>query len=298
MNVIETRALTKDYGRGRGLFGLDLAVPERRVHGFLGPNGSGKTTAIRLLMGFLRPTRGASRVLGLDPVTQAHRIMVDVGYVPGELALPALLTARDYLDQSARLRPAVDLAWRRELAGRLGVDMRTRLGTLSKGNRQKVALLDALQHRPALLVLDEPTDGLDPLLRVEVRDILRSHVRDGGTVFLSSHIVHEVQTVCDDVSIVLSGRLRTQARIRDLVAKEGVLAEAQVPDMQAACAAVARAGAVDLLLKGDRLRFRVRGDPMPAFSAVAAAGGTLVELRQGDLEEAFLRLYGGEGAEA
>ncbi len=291
MNVIETRRLTKDYGGQRGLFDLDLQIPEGRIHGFLGPNGAGKTTAIRLLMGFLRPTRGAARVFGLDPTRHADRIKARVGYIPGELAFPEMLTGREHLEQSAELRGGVDLGWRRYLIKRLRADLDVKIGKLSKGNRQKVALIDALQHRPPLLILDEPTDGLDPLLRHEVEDLLLDHVHEGGTVFLSSHIVHEIQAMCHDVSIVLSGRLRAQARIEDLVAQEGLVVEAQVDDMDRAREVLVQHGADDLQQKGAKLRFRVQGDPLPALAALEDLGARDPRLRQGDLEETFLRLY-------
>ncbi len=292
--VIETRGLTKDFGGGRGLFDLNIAIDAGRVHGFLGPNGAGKTTAIRLLMGFLRPDAGGARILGMDPNQHAHLINEHVGYVPGELALPLTVTGRQYLSQSARMRSAADPEWANALIGRLGAQMDVKIGKLSKGNRQKIALIDALQHRPPILILDEPTDGLDPLLRLEVRRILAEHAQAGGTVFLSSHVVHEIQTMCHDVSIVLNGRLQTRARIADLIQDEGLVVMATVPDEEDARRSLGAAGATDIATREHKIRFRVRGDPLPALATLHALGGKVAKLRQGDLEETFLRLYQGE----
>ncbi len=291
MNAIETRDLTRDFGGGRGILDLDLAVPKGRVHGFLGPNGSGKTTVIRLLLDFLRPDKGGSRVLGMDPVRRAPEIKARVGYVPGELAIPEMLRGREFLDHSAGLRGGIDTQWRDHLIHRLGAEVEPRIRTLSKGNKQKIALIDALQHRPELLIMDEPTDGLDPLLRDQVGHVLRDHAAAGGTVFLSSHIVHEIQTMCDDVSIVLSGRLRRRAKIADLVAMEGLVVEATVPDPTIARQRLMAAGAVDLARRGNRIRLRLQGNPLPGLAVLHSLGATDPRLRQGDLEEMFLRIY-------
>lgn len=290
-DVITTQGLTKDYGDGRGLFDLDLRVPQGRIHGFLGPNGAGKTTAIRLLLGFLRPTRGAARVLGLDPGTQAAQIKARVGYIPGELALPEMLTGRDHLEQSAALRGGVDEARQEDLIDRLEADLGLKTGKLSKGNRQKIALIDAFQHDPELLIMDEPTDGLDPLLRREVRALLQDHVERGGTVFLSSHVVHEIQTMCDDVSIVIGGKLHAQAAIPDLLADAGVTIEAAVADLDQAAQVLQDHGATDIRHRAGRIRCRLREALLPALAALHRLGAQDLRIHQTDLEETFLRLY-------
>ncbi len=291
MMAIATRGLTKDFGEGRGILDLDLDIAKGRVHGFLGPNGSGKTTVIRLLLDYLRPDRGTVRVLGRNPRTDFVGIRRHVGYVPGELAFPEALRGSEYLAHSAALRGDVDLDWQQHLIEELAVDTKPRIRELSKGNKQKIALIDAMQHRPELLILDEPTDGLDPLLRDQVRILLQAHARAGGTVFLSSHVVHEIQTMCHDVSIVLSGRLRHKARIADLVALEGLVVEATVPELALARRLLTDAGVKKILRKGQRIRFRIQGDPLPALAALHAAGGHDPKIRQGDLEEMFLRIY-------
>lgn len=291
MSVIATRGLTKDFGEGKGIFDLDLQVRKGRVHGFLGPNGAGKSTTIRLLLDFLRPTRGGARVFGHDVREHSRAIRRRVGYIPGEIALPEHLTGKRFLEDSAAVRGHVDRAFRDHLVELLGAELRPRIRTLSKGNKQKLAFIDALQHRPPLLVLDEPTDGLDPLLRHRVHGVLRDHARRGGTVFLSSHVVHEIQTTCDDVSIVLDGHLRHSDTIEGLLAREPVRIDARLP--AGGSEAVASADGVrSVTRRGDRVRFLVHGSILPAMQALIRAGAEDVNVRQHDLEETFLRLYG------
>ena len=289
VSSIRTRGLTKDFGQERGVFDLDLDVPKGRVHGFLGPNGAGKTTTIRLLMDLLRPTRGTVRLLGTDP--ESARLHGRVGYVPGDLELPGATTGRRYLADSAALHGGVDASWRDELVALLGAEMDHKVRQLSKGNKQKLALIDALQHRPELLILDEPTDGLDPLLRDRVRTVLRAHARQGGTVFLSSHVVHEIQTMCDDVSIVLGGRLRMQSSIRGLLADEPTRIVLRIPDATNAIPRLRVPGVQRIERRGDQVRLRVLGDLLPVLAALPAVGATEVHVQSADLEELFLRLY-------
>ena len=292
MPVIQTRGLTKDFGNGKGLFDLDLDVERGRVHGFLGPNGAGKTTCMRVLLDFLRPTRGAARVFAHDPQMDAAGVRRRVGYMPGELSLPEHINGQRFLDDSAALRGGVDLEWRAHLVEQFGAQLKPKIRTLSKGNKQKIALLDALQHRAPLWVLDEPTDGLDPLLRHRVHDILRDHARGGGTVFLSSHVVHEIQTTCDDVSIVLNGRLRRQDRVLQMLAKEPTRIRCRLPDLRGARELLGQVpGIARLRRHDDEVRFQLRGDILPAMQALIRLRAEDVVVRQHDLEETFLELY-------
>lgn len=294
--ILETRGLTKDFGGGRGILDLDLWVQRGTVHGFLGPNGAGKSTTIRLLLDFLRPDRGEARLFGRDVRAHSEGIRRRVGYLPGEIALPEHLTGRRFLDDSAAIRGRLDAAYRDRLVDALGADLDRRIRTLSKGNKQKLALIDAMQHRPPLLILDEPTDGLDPVLRRNVHDLLREHAEHGGTVFLSSHVVHEIQTTCDTVSIVLDGRLRHSARIDDLLAQEPTRIDAAVPEGTAVEELSGVPGVARLERSPDRVRFLLHGPILPAMQALIRIGAGDVRVRQHDLEETFLRLY--EGGDA
>ena len=303
-DAIATRGLTKDFGEGRGILDLDLAVPEGEVFGFLGPNGAGKTTTLRLLMGFLKPDRGEAEVLGRPLAADRAVLHRRVGYVPGELALPSGERVQVYLDRCARLqgvgKASADRALQRDLVDQLAVPTHLRIRELSKGNRQKVALVQALQHAPDLLVLDEPTDGLDPVLRRLVGDLLRGHAAGGGTVFLSSHVVHEIETVCDEVAIVVGGRLRSQAAVVDLLHALPLRFRVTVPSgaKSRVEAALMRHPGTKYQVLGDRLRIEVAGDPLPLLADLARAGATEALFEDKDLEETFLHLYGdGAGAE-
>ncbi len=205
--VVVTHGLTKFYGRQRGIEGLDLTVQRGEVFGFLGPNGAGKTTTIRLLLGLIRPTAGKAEVLGHDVVSDGMRLRARVGYLPGDLALYDRMRGEDLLRFLARMRGSVPASRYRDLAARLDLDLGRRVHDLSKGNRQKLGVVQAFMHDPALLVLDEPTSGLDPLVQLEFQRLVREVVDAGSTVFLSSHVLSEVDQMADRVAIVDSGRL-------------------------------------------------------------------------------------------
>ncbi len=206
--AIETVGLSKTYGGSvRALVGLDLQVERGEVFGYLGPNGAGKSTTIRLLLGLILPTSGRAAIFGRDTRTDTVAARREVGYLPGDLRLADRLTGREQLESLARLRGRVDARHRDELCRRLDLDLDRPIRQLSKGNRQKVGLVQAFMHRPDLVVLDEPTAGLDPLLQTEVRSLLRETAAEGRTVFISSHSLDEVQHVADRVGVIRSGRL-------------------------------------------------------------------------------------------
>src|SRR5664280_993879 len=217
--VIETEKLTKSYGSHRGIVEVDLVVQEGEVFGFLGPNGAGKTTTIRTLLDLIRPTSGTARVFGIESSADPVAIHRRVGYIPGEFTLYDRLTGSQTLEYFANLRGGVDPAYQRSLVERFELDPSRRFKEYSKGNKQKVGVIIALQHRPELLVLDEPTSGLDPLVQQTFFSTLREAVADGATVFLSSHILSEVEKSCDRVAIIREGRLAkvdTVEALRDL----------------------------------------------------------------------------------
>ena len=205
--AIETHGLTKFYGTDRGVEALDLRVERGEVFGFLGPNGAGKTTTIRLLLDLIRPTAGRAVVCGLDAREQSLEVRRRTGYLPGELKLPPRLTARECLEYLARLRGGVERARIERLADRLGLALERPIDDLSKGNKEKVGVVAAFMHDPELLILDEPTSGLDPLRQEDVQELIRERAAPGGTVFLSSHALDQVEHVAGRVGIVRDGRL-------------------------------------------------------------------------------------------
>jgi len=214
--AIRTSSLTKDYGRGRGLFELDLQVAQQEVFGYLGPNGAGKTTTIRVLMGLIRPTAGSAYIFGLDCVRDAVDVKRKVGYLPGDVPQFGSLRGSEVVAYLGGMRGGVDRKVVRALSERFDLDLGRRFREYSSGNKQKLAIVLAFMHRPDLLILDEPTSGLDPLNQQEFYALLRETREAGATIFLSSHVLSEVEHVCDRVGILRAGRLVKVADLEEL----------------------------------------------------------------------------------
>ncbi len=290
--IIQTEKLTKSYGSHRGIIEVDLAVEQGEVFGFLGPNGAGKTTTIRVLLDLIRPTGGRALVFGIassaDPVAIHRRI----GYLPGEFALYDRLTGGQTLEYFANLRGGVDRAYRASLVERFDLDPSRRFREYSKGNKQKVGLVIALQHRPDLLVLDEPTAGLDPLVQQTFFEVLREAVAEGRTAFLSSHVLSEVEKSCDRVAIIRDGRLvkvDTIEALRDLAHHQVELRFAgPVP----VSAFAGLPGVSDVVAADHLLRLRVSGAITPVVQAAARFELLDFVSREPSLEETFLAQYG------
>jgi ABC-2 type transport system ATP-binding protein len=217
--TIHTEKLTKHYGDVRALVDLDLDVRAGEIFGFLGPNGAGKTTTIRTMLDEIRPTSGTASILGMDSHEMSVEIRNHIGYVPGDLAMYPSLTGRDTLTYFANLRGGVDWKYVDELTERLEADMDKKVGDLSSGNRQKIGLIQAFMNRPKVLVMDEPSSGLDPLMQRAFQKLMREVTAEGTTVFLSSHTLSEVQRVADRVGIIRHGRLIALEAVSSLRSK-------------------------------------------------------------------------------
>ncbi len=217
--AIKTVGLTKYYGDVHALVDLDLEIHTGEIFGFLGPNGAGKTTMIRTILDEIRPTSGSASILGMDSHEQSVEIRNFIGYVPGDLAMYPNLTGRDTITYFANLRGGVDWAYVEELADRLDADMSKKVGDLSSGNRQKIGLIQAFMNRPEVLIMDEPSSGLDPLVQREFQSMLREVTSNGGTAFLSSHTLSEVQRVADRVGIIRHGKLIALESVANLRSK-------------------------------------------------------------------------------
>ena len=288
--AVRTEGLSKRFGRVVAVDDLTLDVAAGEVFGFLGPNGAGKSTTIRLLLGLLGPTAGRAAVFGVDAadVRRAHR---HLAYVPADVALWPSLTGAEILELLANTGPGTDLDYRDELVRRLDLDLDRPARTYSSGNRQKVALVAAFATRAPLLVLDEPTSGLDPLMEREFRGCVAEARDRGQTVFLSSHLLGEVEALCDRVGILRAGKLVEVAGIaelRRLRRTEVEVAFAGVPPDLAAVPGLSGVQEVG----PSRLRFTLAGSPAPALRALAAAEVTALEVREPTLEEIFLDYYG------
>ncbi len=214
--IIQTFNLTKDYGEGRGVFDISLEVEKGEVFGFVGTNGSGKTTTIRNLMGFIKPDKGSTFVLGLDSWTQSAEIMQKVSYVPGEISFPALSTGTEFLKTQAQYLGVTDFSYMNYLIEKLQLDPTAKLKRMSKGMKQKTALVAALMGEKEILVLDEPTTGLDPLMREAFLDLMREERDKGHTIFMSSHIFEEMEAVCDRVAMIKDGKIIGASTLYDL----------------------------------------------------------------------------------
>ncbi len=207
MSTIETSMLTKDYGDGRGIFDIDLNIEQGEMLGFVGTNGSGKTTTIRSILGFIKPTKGSASVNGLTSWEHSSEIVKSIGYVPGEIAFPDLKTGIDFLKSQAEFLRLTDMSYANELIERLQLDPRANLKRMSKGMKQKTALVAALMADLPIIILDEPTTGLDPLMRVAFLDILKEEHAKGKTILISSHMYEELETTCDRVALIDNGRI-------------------------------------------------------------------------------------------
>lgn len=292
--AIEIRNLDKFYGSFQALRGLNLEVRKGEIFGFLGPNGAGKTTTIRCLLDLIRPSAGSLRVLGLDPQAQPVAVRARTGYLPGDLRLDENLTVERALRLLNRLRgkPA---SWEdiRRLADRLGLEMRTPIKNLSKGNKQKIGLIQALMHRPDLLILDEPTSGLDPLIQQQVLQLIREAREAGATVFFSSHNLPEVQEIADRVGIIRRGELVEVAETGTLIHRS--LHRLRVRFKQPVDPTVFERVPGVSLLDADGstgpVVLQVEGEVDPLIKALAAYPVAHLETERLTLEEIFLAYY-------
>jgi len=291
--AIRTVGLSKSYGATRALEGLTIDVGSGEVLGYLGPNGAGKTTTIRLLLGLIRPTSGSAEIFGVDcerdPVA-AHR---RVAFVPGDVNLWPALTGAETLHLLGRVHGRVDEAYRALLVERFDFDPSKRVRSYSKGNRQKLILIAALMTRADLLLLDEPTSGLDPLMERAFRECMRDARAHGQTVLLSSHILSEVEAVCDRVAILRAGRLAEVGTLADMRHLSALHVEADmtgaVPDLSGV------AGVTAVVVEGSTLRCQVFGPMQPLLAVLAAAGVRRMVSTEPSLEELFLAHYGAPG---
>ena len=292
MDAIKTTGLTKYYGKARGIIDLNLCVPEGEFFGFIGPNGAGKSTTIRTLLGLISPSSGSAEILGMDMVKERQKILDCVSYLPSEAVFYPGMRVRDVLKLSAGLRKKDCREEAARLCERLELDTARKVEELSFGNRKKVAIVCALQHRPRLLVLDEPTSGLDPLMQREFFSILRERNREGTTVFLSSHVLSEIQRNCRRAAIIREGRLiacdSVEALSKTNAKRVTVHGELDIEKLP---------GVRDIQPLDGGASFLFGGDINALVGQLAACRLTDLSVAEPDLEEIFLHYYT-EGGEA
>ncbi len=290
MEIIKTAKLTKYYGKARGIIDLDLTVAQGEFFGFIGPNGAGKSTTIRTLLGLIAPTSGSAMIFGKDVTKEKESILQDIGYLPSEALFYQSMKVKDVLKLSADLREKDCTAESKILCERLQLDTARKIDELSFGNRKKVAIVCALQHRPDLLVLDEPTSGLDPLMQKEFFDILRERNKEGATIFLSSHVLSEIQRNCTRAAIIRDGRIIACNSVDDL--------------SKTSAKRITVHGIVDLVhMDGirdrkdtkDSVSFLYSGDMNSLLRTLSAGQVNDLTVTEPDLEEVFLHYYEKDG---
>jgi len=305
MPAIVAENLTKFYGRTRGIENVNLEVREGEVFGFLGPNGAGKTTTIRILLDLIRPTRGRATVLGLDTRKDSIAVRRRVGYLPGEPGLYDHLTGEEYLGYMAGLRSGADPSRRKDLAQRLDIDLGRRIKALSHGMKQKVAIIQAFMHEADLLILDEPTSGLDPLMQHAFYELVRVERARGRTVFMSSHVLSEVEKVCDRVAIIRGGTIAvvedvetlTRKRVKRVQVTFAAPGASSPAASEALTATLTLPGVRDLSLKDGTAVFRVETTSLGGVvKALAALPVTDLTIENPSLEDIFFEYFGPEAA--
>lgn len=290
MEVMKTTKLTKYYGKVRGIKELDLTVTHGEFFGFIGPNGAGKSTTIRTVLGLIAPTSGDAMIFGKDVTKEREAILQNIGYLPSEALFYQRMKVNDILRLSADLRKVDCSAESKRLCERLQLDTARKIDDLSFGNRKKVAIVCALQHRPELLVLDEPTGGLDPLMQKEFFDILRERNREGTTIFLSSHVLSEIQRNCTRAAIIRDGRIIAQGSVDDLSKTS-----AKRITVHGSIHLENLSGVRDRKAGEDGISFLYSGDMGSLLRTLASGQVDDLTVTEPDLEEIFLHYYEEDG---
>jgi ABC-2 type transport system ATP-binding protein len=290
-DVIRTERLTKFYGSRRGLDGLDLEVHDGEIYGFLGPNGAGKSTTIRILMDLIRPTGGAAAVLGQDPRDGGPALRRRLGYLAGDFIVDGGQSSRELLTHLAHLRGGVAQQRIEHMADRLDLDLRVRITSLSKGNRQKVGLVQAFMHEPELLILDEPTSGLDPMLQQIFLALVREAKAAGQTIFMSSHVLSEVQQTADRVGIIRDGRMVAVESVEGLRRRAVRRVEIHFDEPVPPDAFIGLENVLGVVADGSVLRCRLAGRADALVKAAARYPVDSLVIQEPDLEELFFTYY-------
>ncbi len=294
-NVIECRQLTKTYGGARGISDITLDVPKGTIFGFLGPNGAGKSTTINMMINLTKPSSGSVEIFGKDAVRHGLELRRDIGFLSSDMALDNHLTGRQQLEYFGNLRGGYDESYVNKLATRFDCDLDRRQRTLSRGNRQKIGLLTALMHKPKLLILDEPTSGLDPLIQAEFNTVIREHQAAGHTTFISSHVLSEIQELCDHVAFIREGKLIASTTIDSLVKAAPKLVRVVSQDARVGTSLKRLPGVLEYRTHRHIHTFAFKGDLGVLIKALAKHTITDLSIENTDLESTFMSYYEREG---
>lgn len=294
---ITINSLSKKY-QGTDSFALNkvsIKVNPGEVYGFLGPNGAGKSTTIRTLMNFIQPSSGSATIMGKDIVSETVEIRKHVGYLAGDGEMYPKMTGRQYLQYMHDLQPAVSSTYTKELAKRFKANLDKKIGELSRGNRQKINIIQAFMHKPKILILDEPTSGLDPLMQEEFYELIKETKSRGATVFVSSHILSEVQKMCDRVGIIRDGKLVTERNISEMTAEASQTFDITFVNKPPLAELKKLVGTQAVTHDGNNVTVHIHGKLSPLFAVLAKHEALKVDARNLDLEEVFLQFYQDKG---
>ncbi len=298
--IIQTENLGKTYRKSRtetihALNNLNLTVEPGEIFGYLGPNGAGKTTTIRVLLDLIRPNSGRAMLFGLDAQKDSVELHRRIGFLPGELNLWKGLTGQQVINYIGKVRGGVNDAYVRELAERVQLDLTIRVKSYSSGNKRKLGLVIALMNKPELLILDEPTNGLDPLIQQIFHELMLEIQKEGRTIFLSSHILSEVQAICDRVGILRNGELKAVERVSDLTRTNFRWVTVNLREQMTAAQLASIPGVSDVSAVDDGLKLRLTGDFDPLLRALSSSYVQDLRVEEPSLEEIFLTFYGNNG---
>jgi len=290
-SVIELTALTKTFGKSRGVSNISLKVPKGTIYGFLGPNGAGKSTTINMIMGLSSPTSGEIRVLGKDIKSHGIETRINIGFLSSDMSLDGHLTGWQQLEYFGQLRGDFNKKYIEELANRFDCNLSRKQKTLSRGNRQKVALIQALMHRPKLLILDEPTSGLDPLVQAEFNQTILEHRASGNSTFISSHVLSEVQELCDHVAFIREGKLVVDTTVKTLIKSAPKQVRLGSTDPKLIKALEKLPGVANLTTTRHRCNFTYKGESNTLIKTMGMFDISDVSVEDADLESTFLSFY-------
>lgn len=292
--VIELSDLTKNFGKNRGVSDINLSVTEGSVYGFLGPNGAGKSTTINMILGFIRPTSGDISVLGKNVSGSGVESRSNIGFLASDMSLDNNLTGWQQLEYHGKLRGGFDKIYVTELSKRLKCDLNKKIKTLSRGNHQKVALISAFMHKPKILILDEPTSGLDPLMQAEFNKLIFEHKARGGTTFISSHVLNEVQELCDHVAFIRNGKLIANTTMDALVKNAPRVVTINSSDESLVDSLNTLSGATEINVNNDTLSFVYRGKATPLLKTLSPHDILDITIEEPELEDLFMKYYQNE----
>jgi ABC-2 type transport system ATP-binding protein len=298
--AIDCQGLSKRYHGVQvdALHDLNLQVKAGEIYGFLGPNGAGKSTTIRTLLNFIQPSGGAASILGLDIVRDSVKIKREIGYLSTDMAMYTKMTGHQFLDYMGELQPGTDQAYRKELTGRLKPDLDKKLGDLSRGNKQKVGIIQAFMHKPKVLIMDEPSSGLDPLMQETFYDLINEARDRGAAIFFSSHIFSEVQKICDRVGIIREGKLVVERDIKEMIKDAAHTFDITFADKPPLTGLKKLKDVTVADHDGDSVRIHVRGSLSQFLRELSTYDVVRLDAHQLDLEEMFMRYYDDERDEA